>query len=207
MTGEPGPYGPLAGWLADARGGSDEALGRALESCRQYLLLVANRQLGPELRAKLGPSDVVQDTFLEAKRDFHRFHGDTAEALRAWLNRILLNNLANAARSYRRTEKRELDREVPFAEVPTGLRCAGLAAPGPTPSKQAVAREENAELERVLARLPGPYREVIELRHQDQLSFEEIGRRLGRSAEAARKLWARAVEQLQAILGPADETP
>src|SRR5262245_20956863 len=86
----------IAHRVQDAREGSSEALGQLLEGCRQYLLLVANQQLDPGLRDKLGPSDLVQETFLDAQQDFRHFHGHTEPELLAWLRRILLNNLADA---------------------------------------------------------------------------------------------------------------
>ena len=67
--------GEVACSLADARAGSREALGRALDACRGYLLLVAQGELAPDLRAKGGASDLVQETLLEAYRDFALFHG------------------------------------------------------------------------------------------------------------------------------------
>ena len=69
--------------------------GRLLEGCRQYLLMIANEVIGPELRAKFGASDLVQDTFLEAQRHLDVFRGQTKGELRAWLRRILECRLAN----------------------------------------------------------------------------------------------------------------
>src|SRR5437016_2620511 len=94
--------------LADARAGSPGALGAALEAYRDYLLGIADREIAPALKAKGGASDIVQETFLEAQRDFAGFRGDTDDDLRAWLRRLLLNNVANLARAYRRTDKRRL---------------------------------------------------------------------------------------------------
>src|SRR5262249_14287737 len=79
--------------LAAARGGSREALGEALESCRAYLLYVAQREMAPELQAKGGASDLVQETFLDAQRDFDRFRGATEEELLAWLRRLLVHKM------------------------------------------------------------------------------------------------------------------
>src|SRR5262245_28352327 len=98
-------------WLAEARAGDREALGRALEVCRRYLLLIAERQLDADLRAKGGASDLVQETFLEAQRDFGRFEGTSEAELRGWLRRMLLNNLGHFTRRYR-THKRAAGREV-----------------------------------------------------------------------------------------------
>src|SRR4051794_37421346 len=98
-----GPVKGVADWLPGARAGAPEALGQLLEAWRGYLLVVAQRELDPDLRAKGGASDLVQETFLEAQRDFPRFHGDSEAELLAWLRRLLLNNVANFTRSYRGT--------------------------------------------------------------------------------------------------------
>ncbi len=188
--------------LAEARAGSAQALGEALEACRGYLLLVAERELGADLRAKGGASDLVQETFLEAQRDFARFQGASEDDLRAWLRRLLLNNLSNFARHYRGTARRQLGRERALADSQLE-RGGGLAAGGPSPSGQAMAHEQAQALQEALQRLPDEYRQALALRHQEHLSFEEIGARLGRTANAARLLWLRAVERLQRELGEA----
>ena len=82
--------GRSGGLLAAARAGSREALGRVLEGCRRYLLGVAEGELDPDLRSKGGASDIVQETFLEAQRDFARFQGSSPEELRAWLRQVLV---------------------------------------------------------------------------------------------------------------------
>ena len=95
------PLPNVSARLEAARSGSGDALGRVLESYRAYLLLVAARELDPKLRAKGGASDLVQETFLEAQRDFGGFHGNSDGELRAWLRQLLLHNVANFARRYR----------------------------------------------------------------------------------------------------------
>jgi RNA polymerase sigma-70 factor (ECF subfamily) len=185
-------------WLAQAQAGSREALGHALEACRSYLLLVADRELGSDLKAKGGASDLVQETFIEAQKDFARFQGKSDAELLAWLRCLLQHRLANFARRYRKTRKRGLDREVALPSgdsSPSGPH--NLAGDTPTPSREAMARERVEALERVLARLPADYRQIIALRYQDELSFEEIGRIMARSADAVRKLWWRALGRLR----------
>ncbi|MCI0377547.1 MAG: sigma-70 family RNA polymerase sigma factor [Gemmataceae bacterium] len=185
-------------WLEAARSGSKAALGEALEACRNYLLMIANRGLDAELRAKGGASDLVQETFLEAQRDFPQFSGATDVELRAWLNRMLVNNLANFARHYRGTTKRQIDRERALqADSTSQGPGTGLAADTPTPSRQAVSREEASAVESAIARLPEDYRRVIILRNQEDRPFDEIARLMERSENAVRKLWFRAIEQLQ----------
>jgi RNA polymerase sigma-70 factor (ECF subfamily) len=191
--------------LEAAAKGDREALGALLDHFRGYLLLVANRELPADVRAKAGPSDVVQETLLRAQQGFERFHGRSEEDLRRWLRRILLNHVANVNRDYAGTEKRQVSREVPLAGAPSEELRRGLVAPTPDPAEEAAVREEGAGLRRALDRLPEQYRRVIAWRSFDDLSFAEIGRRLGRSPDAARMLWARAVEQLGQALGPTHE--
>jgi RNA polymerase sigma-70 factor (ECF subfamily) len=80
-----------------------------------------------------------------------------------------------------------------------------VAAPDPSPSSLVAAQEQDAVLRQALERLPEEYHRVVMWRNYDRLPFDEIGRRLDRSAEAARKLWVRAVEQLQQGLSTTDE--
>jgi RNA polymerase sigma-70 factor (ECF subfamily) len=184
--------------LARARAGSLEAMGGAFERCRHYLLAIAERQLDPELRAKGGASDIVQETFLEAQRDFARFRGSSPEELRAWLRQVLLNNVGAFTRRFRATSKREVAREVALGDHNSSAGTdLGLAGSALSPSGLAIEREEAMALRQALERLPDEYRRVVVLRYQDGRSFEEIGRLTGRSADAARKLWSRAMERLR----------
>jgi RNA polymerase sigma-70 factor (ECF subfamily) len=185
----------LDAWLNDAKRGCEASLGRLLAAAHRYLLTIANQTVPDALRAKVSPSDIVQDTSFEAFRDFSSFEGERFEELLAWLRKILLNNMANAGRLFERTQKRQISREIPL-EVHAG-NDRSLADPQPTPSKELMTRERTLALERALARLPSEMRSAIVLRNREHLSFAEIGLRLERSSEAARKLWARAIERLQ----------
>jgi RNA polymerase sigma-70 factor (ECF subfamily) len=183
-------------WLPAAQAGSREALGKVLEACRGYLLLIAQEELDPALQAKGGASDLVQQTFLEAQRDFARFQGKPRSLL-AWMRRLLLNNLANFRRDFRR-DKRRITREVSLpASDSSSQREGGLRAGTPSPSVAVMRREQSQILEQAMERLPEDYRQVIHLRYREELSFEVIAERMERSANAVRKLWARAIECLQ----------
>ena len=196
------PVGDVVQKLAAARAGSPEALGQVLETFRGYLLLVAGRELDPELRAKGGASDLVQDTFLEAQRDFGQFRGSSVEELRAWLRRLLLNNMANFTRQYRERSKREVGREIALeAGGSSHERGGGLVANTLSPSGEALAQEQAQALAQAMKQLPPDYRRVLALRHEEQLTFEQIGQQMQRTANAARMLWLRAVERLQKEMG------
>src|SRR5262245_30295911 len=186
----------LSRQIEAARTGSREALGRVLDGYRAYLLLIADRELDPKLQAKGGASDIVQETFLEAQRDFGGFHGTNDGELRAWLRQLLLHNLANWARRFRDTDKRQVDRELALS-----AGAAGVATASPTPSAWAMAGEQDVELQRAIEVLPDDYRRVLLMRYQEELSFDAIAARMQRTAGAARKLWLRAVERLRQELG------
>ncbi len=197
------PADGTAQWLPAARAGSREALGRVLSAARRYLHTIARQELDPDLRAKNSPSDLVQETFVEAQRDFGQFQGDTEAELLAWLRQLLLHRVGKLRRRYRDTHKRRLGREVALGgDSSSGGLAGGLAADVLSPSGQAMEHEQDQALQAALGRLPDDYRRVITLRYQEQLPFEEIGRLLERSPDAARKLWARAVERLQEELDP-----
>ncbi len=194
--------------LTQAREGDAEALGRLLEQYRSYLALLSQLQLDRRLHRKVDPTDVVQETFLEATRDFPQFQGTSEGELVAWLRRILATNLANVVRHFLGTQRRDvrLERELE-AEVDqsSSLLACGLAAPQSTPSQQASRREQAVLLANALARLPEHYREVIVLRNLQGLSFPEVAQRMGRSLDSVEKIWARALVQLRRLLDASED--
>jgi RNA polymerase sigma-70 factor (ECF subfamily) len=192
--------GSIEPWIEEARGGSREALGRAIDRFRDYLLAVAGRELAPELKAKEGASDLVQEAFLQAHHEFHRFEGRSEGELRAWLRRLLRHKTAHTVRRYRGVGKRQLDREQSLDAGPSagGTRLADeLLADTASPGGQAVRREEEDALRAALGRLPERQRLAVLWRHHEGCGFEELGRRLGCTESAARKLWLRALQRLQ----------
>lgn len=194
-------------WLAKARAGSGVALGRLFDACRPFLQLIASERLPTDLQAKLGASDIVQETFLNARNGFGGFHGKTENELLAWLRQILINELATKNRAFRGTSKRQLNKEIGQPDVLQENLVEQLPGEDPSPSKIVVATEDREELQRALAKLSATDQQVIQWRNYELESFEEIGKRLDKSAEAARKVWARAVEQLQRLMTPDDRPP
>jgi RNA polymerase sigma-70 factor (ECF subfamily) len=193
------------GLLARARSGDQEALGQLLQLYRNYLRLQARTLIDSTLQRRLAPSDLVQETFLEAHRDFGQFAGSTEAELVAWLRQVLVRNLADQVkrhqsrkRDVRRAESLEAMLERSSRRVEEALR-AGISSP----SAQARRREQAVLLADALAALPPDYREVIVLRHLEHLKFDEVAARMGRSSGAVRMLWARALERLNRLLeGP-----
>jgi RNA polymerase sigma-70 factor (ECF subfamily) len=173
-----------------------------LERYRCYLRLLARARLDPRLRAKLDPSDVVQQTMLEAYQGLDGFRGRTAEEMAGWLRQILARNLANALRDFRR-DRRDVAREQALdglVDDSSARIDAWLAAEQSSPSARAERQEEALRLARALEELPEVQREVVVLRHFHGWALHDIARQVGRSAPAVAGLLHRGLQQLRARL-------
>jgi RNA polymerase sigma-70 factor (ECF subfamily) len=186
--------------LSQARDGDSSAVGQLLELYRQYLLLLSRLQIDRTLRVKLDASDVVQETFLEAHRDFAHFRGGTMPEFVAWLRQILVRNLANQARRYRGTRGRDIRLErslsVGVGES-SGHLSAYLASTVNSPSHSASQDEAAVILADALARLPADYREALILRNLEELTFPQVAERMGKTVDSVKKLWVRGLAQLR----------
>lgn len=176
--------------LQQARVGCGHSIGELIDSSRDYLLLMANRELIEDLRSKVSPSDVVQETCVRAFERFDQFQGNCEEEWLAWLRQILQRQMGALRRRYIEAEIRNVRRE-------TELSSAGhVPVDSDTPSRDASRREGASRIERALARLPEAYRCVLRLREWELLPFHEVGQRMNRSEDAARQLWYRALDRL-----------
>jgi len=186
----------IAPLVQQAQAGCSAAIGSLLEAARSYLLLQAEHELPLALRAKVGPSDIVQETAIDAHRDFPRFRGTTQEELYAWLRTILQNNVMDAVRRFEMAQKRAVKREASLSVIVDRRGVSVLPVGSTTPDHSAIRREDAALLAGVLTRVPGDYQMILRLRYWDGLTFPQIATRIGRSEEAARKLWYRALARL-----------
>jgi RNA polymerase sigma-70 factor (ECF subfamily) len=171
---------------------------RPLERYRSYLRLLAGLHLDPRLRGKLDPSDVVQQTLLQAHQGLPGFRGQQAQ-LAAWLRQILARNLAMAVRDFARG-KRDLARERSLEAALAGSSerlGAWLAAGQPSPSEEAQRHEQAVRLAEALGRLPEAQREALVLQHWHGWSLAQIGEHLGRTPAAVAGLLHRGLEQLR----------
>jgi RNA polymerase sigma-70 factor (ECF subfamily) len=183
--------------IAQARQGDRNALGDVFQQVRAYLQARAREHLDDQLRVKTSPSDIVQETLLEAHRSFGTFHGKSRSELIVWLQAILTHRVKTARRRYRGTDKRDLAREVSLRDGDTSGAAIQLAtASQSTPSGRAAQNEELARLEQALQELSTRHEQVIRLRNELKLSFVEVGEALGCSDDAAQKLWTRAIDAL-----------
>lgn len=186
-----------------ARAGDSAALGQLLERYQPYLALLARLQIGRRLQGKVDAADLVQETYLKVQRSFARFQGQSEGEFVQWLRQILAASLADLMRHYLGTQGRDvrLERElVQDFDQSSRVLEAGLLAPQSTPSQQASRREQAVLLADTLERLSPDHREVMILRHLEGLTFPEVARRMDRSVDATKKLWARALERMRRLL-------
>ena len=170
-----------------ARQGEQRVLGFLLDFYRGYLLANASMRLSRDVVAKVAPSDLVQETLMQASRSFCEFHGSTELELRTWLKKILVRKVIDTHRYYRDYAMRDVSREVPLVE---GHR------QNLSPSQAYGSGSKLELLAEKFARLNNEQRKAIQLRTFDRLSFEEVGKQLGCSTEAARKIWTRAIQKI-----------
>ncbi|MGB7327735.1 MAG: sigma-70 family RNA polymerase sigma factor [Rubripirellula sp.] len=191
--------------------GDNEAFGQLLEQYRGYLLMLSHRYLSEQLRRRVDPADIVQLTFLEAKRDLNAFRGETPAEFAGWLRGMLKNNVATAVTRHITTKKRSVKREVNLAPAsPNQDSGAGWLGqlPGSTTSPSGVAIRSEAVLALVeaLHQLPESQAEAIRLRYMEGLPLADIVERMGKSDTAVAGLLKRGLQKLRTILS-ADDCP
>ncbi len=173
-----------------------------LERFRDYLRLLTRVQLGQRWKGWLDPSDLVQQTLLEAYRERHQFRGQGDAGWGAWLRAILARNVADAIRAQGR-QKRDITRERSLEadfEASSARLGAWLAAEQSTPSAQAVRHEQAVLVANALARLPGSQREALVLHYWQGYSLAEIAAHLDRSTDAVAGLLKRGLKHLRTQL-------
>jgi RNA polymerase sigma-70 factor (ECF subfamily) len=170
-----------------AREGSAEALDQLCRRCAAKLLPLIRLRLGPVRRNELESRDILQAVLVKFFQDLDRIR--EPEAVMAWLSRVAQNEIRDRL-DYQHRQRRDAALAVPIdeaLEVPAPLRHA---------LSQVIVNEETDRLERALESLPESQREAIILRKFEELTFPEMAVRLGRSEDACRMLFARAMTAL-----------
>jgi RNA polymerase sigma-70 factor, ECF subfamily len=185
--------------LIDQARNDNRVLGELLEQFRPYLLLLAQSQIGVKLAVRCDPSDVVQQTFVEASRSFSTFRGSTEPEFSAWINRIHSHNLAEVVRKHVLTEKQSLQKErrLESANGTTTLTWFEPAANQSTPSQHLIKGEKAVRLSRLLQSLPDMQRDAVRLRYLQGWPVEKIAKELDRSLDATAGLIKRGLKALR----------
>ena len=169
------------------------------ERFRPYLRLLAEMGLDRKLRAQFDPSDVVQETMLEAHRGRDQLRGATMAERAAWLRRILAHNLADLVKA-QGAQKRDVERQRSLEDaLERSSMALGrlLAASDASPSEAAMQAEESILLAEALFALESAEREVVMLRHCHELPMREICERTGLTTWQAAQHLQRGLRRLR----------
>lgn len=180
-------------------------LGDLLDGYRPRLVRMVQLRMHPQVRARLDASDVIQEACLEAHRRIGEYAADPRLPFFLWLRRITGDRLLKAHRFHLDARQRDVRRqEQPGAARPDVSVVALadlLAASGTTPTRAAARTELKARIAELLATLSETDREVLCMRHFEELSNEEVAAELGIGKHAASKRYIRALERLRERVG------
>jgi RNA polymerase sigma-70 factor (ECF subfamily) len=172
-----------------ARDGSGSALDALFARCAGKLLPLIRLRMGRSLRSEVESRDILQAVLLKSFERIGQFHGHAAGSLMAWLARIAENEIRDRA-DYHGRQRRDAARRVPLDEA------TSLPQPVRSALSQVILTQEAERLERALESLTETQREAILLRQFEELTFPEMAARLGKSEDACRMTFARAMTAL-----------
>jgi RNA polymerase sigma-70 factor (ECF subfamily) len=161
--------------------------------------MLARLQLDDALQAKLDESDIVQQTLMEAHQSLADFRGQSDAEKAAWLQKILVRNVADEMRKYRRGKRDvRLEASIQVAMSESSARLERwLASESGTPSQRAIANEQLVALATALMKLPEDQRRAVELHHLQGLPSAMVAKRLDRSEVAVAGLLRRGLKKLR----------
>jgi RNA polymerase sigma-70 factor (ECF subfamily) len=208
MSSEPSATDDL---LNRVRNGEANAVDRLLTAQREPLRRMIGARLDPALAARIDASDVVQDVLIEATKRLNDYLRNPVMPFHLWLRHIAKDHVIDAHRRHRQAQRRSMDREQPI--VPAALNdqssfeLAGqILDREPTPATAAIRHELQARLQTAIAALDDDDREIILMRHGEQLSNQEVAALLDLTEAAASMRYLRAVRRLRTVLLP-EENP
>ncbi len=206
------PEQPHTQKLLDQAAQTDEpgraaAVEQLLTCHREPLRRMISLRLDPALAARVDASDIVQDVLLEAHRRLSDYLRNPVMPFHLWLRHIAKDHVIDAHRRHREAQRRSLDREQPLVPVAladhSSFELAGqLLDQELTPASAAIQKELQKRLELAITQLEEDDREIILMRHAEQLSNQEVAGTLGLTEAAASMRYLRAVRRLRASLLP-----
>jgi RNA polymerase sigma-70 factor (ECF subfamily) len=171
-------------------------LARLIEECRPKLSAMVQRRLDPALAPRLSAEDILSDAFLLARQKWNTFHHKNGMTPYAWLYRIVMDCLIEAWRRENRA-CRSPDREMPWPERSSVQLAFSLMSPGTSPSSAAGRNEVQERIRQALDMLGPRDKEILWMRHFDELSFKEAAAVLGIKESAANLRYVRALRRLK----------
>lgn len=189
------------------RRGDAQALARFIALNRQRLLAVVEQKLGPALRRRIEPDDIVQEVSVEAIRTLATSLKDDGEPFN-WLCQLAERRVIDAHRrlvAQKRDVRREQSLAGGSAEESRRALADVLAASVTTPTRALSRKGHAARLAAALSMLPEDHQEALRLRYVEGQPSKEIASRLNKSDGAVRVMLSRALDRLKRALGPKDE--
>ena len=192
--------------LAIARQGDRAAVNRLLERHRVSLKKLIQLRLDRKIARRVDASDVVQDVLMEANTRLQDYLADPKMPFHLWLRQLAQDRMIDVYRRHRGAQRRSLDREqsiaAPQFSDQSGFDLMGqLADHELTPAAASIRKELEARFVLALDQLEDEDREIVLMRHFEQLGNSEVADALGLSAAAAGMRHLRALRKLRAILG------
>lgn len=182
----------------------DQAFNEILLKHRQRLRRMVQLRMNPQLHGRLDASDVIQDAYVEANRTLETYLESPGISVFLWLRKLTGQKLIQAHRKHLNAEKRSARREQSiFCGVPAATSHAmaiELSGKLPTPSEVASVREQRDQLTEALEKMEELDREILMLRHFEQLSNREAAEVMEMEYETVKKRYVRALEKLRKIL-------
>lgn len=186
------------------RQGDKDALAQYLTLRTRHLLAFIERQLGPALRRKLEPDDILQEVSIEAVRALSSIDLNERDPF-SWLCQLAERRIIDAHRRFFEAQKRDAGREASLGNPGGDSQHAAivdLLVASMTTASQAFSRNlREVKLLEALAKLPEDQREALRLRYVEGLPSKEIAERLGKSDGAVRVMLTRSLGKLQELLG------
>ena len=190
--------------LRRADQGDRSAVDRLLARHRERLRRMIAVRMDDRLAARIDPSDVVQEALTVASRRLPNYVRRPSVAFYPWLRQIAWERLVHLHTQHVGAQKRSVAREgrqdLALRDESAMQLVDRLMGSGTSPSRRAGREEMRRRVRAALEQLPPHYREVVILRHLEQLTFEEIAGVLGVSQAATRSRYRRAVERLHNLL-------
>jgi RNA polymerase sigma-70 factor (ECF subfamily) len=192
--------------LDQVRQGESQAVDRLLSRHRKPMRRMIDMRLDPAIAPRVDASDIVQDVLLEASRRLAEYLRDPAMPFHLWLRHIAKDHIIDAHRRHRQAQRRSVDREQslkPALADRSSVELIGQFVDRElTPATAALRQEMEKRFQEAIATLNDDDREVILMRHFEQLSNQEVATALGLSEAAASMRYLRAIRRLRAVLAP-----
>jgi RNA polymerase sigma-70 factor (ECF subfamily) len=186
---ERGPDRTGSDLIAQARAGSPDALNQLYDRSAGRLLAFVRLRLGPDLRQRLESRDILQAAMLRSLERIRQFEGHETRSWMSWLTRIAENEIRDRV-DFQHRQRRDAARDLPLDDE------APIRAVTRSALTRVIQDEESRRLEAAMDALSDAHREIILLRTFQELSFAEIGKRLGKTEDACRMLMTRALTAL-----------